>query len=338
MTLRAAGPAGLLLLATTALVRRRATIRHVAPALRSRALYVPLAIPHPVVLRGVRRIYQGASPVRAGVSVERRLVPGTPVAPAVPVHVYRPEHLEAPTGALLWIHGGGTIMGHAELDHAWCSEIAERLGLVVVNVSYRLAPENPFPAPLDDCFSALRWLHDAAHELGVDPARIAVGGASAGGGLAAALCQRALDSGTLPVAFQLLVYPMIDDRTCLRRGLGQQGKILWTPTSNRFAWTCYLGHRPTPVEPRPYAAAARREDLSGLPPAWIGVGDLDLFHDEDVDYAERLRAAGVPCDLVVEKGMFHGADSSPTLLHFNEAKLAALARALDVEVAPLSRA
>jgi acetyl esterase/lipase len=167
--------------------------------------------------------------------------------------------------------------------------------------------------------------------MGVDPERIAVGGDSAGGGLAAALSQLARDRGGPPIAFQLLEYPMIDDRTVLREP-GHRGAFIWTPTSNRFAWTAYLGHVPTEGALRPYAAPARTEQLEDLPPAWVGVGELDLFHDEDVDYAKRLRAAGVACELHVEPGMYHGADSimpnAPTSQAFRDQMTEALRAAL----------
>jgi acetyl esterase/lipase len=206
------------------------------------------------------------------------------------------------------MHGGGYVVGSPVTYHEQCSGFADELGIIVVSVDYRLAPEHPFPAGLEDCYTALRWVHDHADALGVDPARIAVGGDSAGGGLAAALAQLALDRGKVPVCFQLLVYPMLDDRTVLRADHGGTGAFVWSPTSNAFGWTSYLGHPPRHDDDRPYAAPARREDLRGLPPAWIGVGGLDLFHDEDLAYAERLRAAGVECEVTVVAGMYHGAD------------------------------
>jgi acetyl esterase/lipase len=178
----------------------------------------------------------------------------------------------------------------------------------VVSAEYRLAPEHPFPDAFDDCFAVLRWLHGRAAEYGLDPDRVAVGGASAGGGLAAAVVQRAVDEG-VPVAFQLLEYPMLDDRTVLRRNDEGRGRFGWTAASNRFGWTSYLGHAPQQAEPRPYAAPGRREDLTGLPPAWVGVGELDLFFEEDAEYVRRLEAAGVPCTFVGVPGMYHGADA-----------------------------
>jgi acetyl esterase/lipase len=198
-------------------------------------------------------------------------------------------------------------MGAIQQSHAWCSRVAAELGVLVVNVDYRIAPEHPYPAAIDDAYRALQWLHANATSLGIDPARIAVGGRSAGGGLAAALAQRAHDEN-IPVRFQLLAYPMLDDRTTLRDTQGDRTPYTWTPKSNRFGWTAYLGREPQLRDDRAYVAAARRTDLAGLAPAWIGVGDIDLFHEEDTEYAQRLEAAGVRCELHIEPGMYHGAD------------------------------
>ena len=254
-------------------------------------------------------------------------------AEGVRVLVYDAPGRERPSGALLWIHGGGLVLGVPEQGHDVCTRFAEEAGVLVASVEYRLAPEHPFPAGLDDCLAALRWLHEQADALGIDPSRIAVGGDSAGGGLAAAVCQRALDDGGPAVAFQLLEYPMLDDRTVLRTDLDAHGVYLWTPASNRYAWTAYLGGEPSlDGEPPAHAVPARREDLAGLPPAWVGVGDLDLFLDEDVAYARRLEAAGVPCELLVVPGMWHGADSimpsAGTSKRFRDAMVDALARAV----------
>ena len=303
------GTAALLgLLAAARTVRaRHAALAPVAPDLRHPLLHVPITLSAPL-LRLVRAGRARPGAVLAGTTVEEHSVPARDGGPPVRVLVHDAPGRERRSGALVWIHGGGFVLGDPSADNELCGRIARELGVVVVNVDYRLAPEHPFPAGLEDCWSALRWLHDAADELGVDPERVAVGGASAGGGLAAALAQLAHDRAEVPVAFQLLVYPMLDDRTVLRPDHGGTGTFVWNPGSNRFGWTSYLGHPPAPEEPRPYAASARRADLSGLPPAWIGVGDLDLFHAEDVEYARRLTAAGVPCELHVEPGMFHGAD------------------------------
>ncbi|MDO4900366.1 alpha/beta hydrolase [Actinomyces sp.] len=262
----------------------------------------------------------------------------------VPVWVYadatRPKSL--PSGALVWLHGGGFVGGSPSQDHLFCSRIARELGILVVSVDYRLAPAHPYPAALDDATTVLRWLRKQTESLSIDPDRIAVGGASAGGGLAAALAQRALDE-EIPVAFQMLIYPMLDDRT----GAGGveipgRGEFVWTARRNAESWGAYLA-RPATTMPESaadggtvptaarWAVPARRSDLSGLPDTWIGVGDLDLFLDENRTYAERLRAAGVRAQLHVEPGMYHGADYctwSAAMRGFRGDAVAALGRAL----------
>ena len=282
--------------------RHRPLLAQVAPDLRTPSLAAPLSVRGPVTLGLMRRLLANDPKVGPGVEVHEEQVG------AVRVLVYRPLDTPAPTAGLLWLHGGGFVMGRPEGDHPQSSWLAAELGVVVVSVDYRLAPEHPFPAGLDDASAALTWMHENAHALRIDPARLAVGGASAGGGMAATLAQRAHDEGRVPVMFQLLVYPALDDRTAARP-LRERRWLVWTARSTRFAWTSYLGRAPGGTETRPYAAAARRTDLAGLPPAWIGVGDVDPFHDEDVAYAERLAASGVSCDLHVEPGMYHGADA-----------------------------
>jgi acetyl esterase/lipase len=247
----------------------------------------------------------------------------------VRVHVYRPREAGERRPGLLWIHGGGYLIGSPLQDDAGCRAIADRHGAVVASVDYRLAPEHPFPAPLEDCHVALSWL---AGRDDVDAGRIAIGGASAGGGLAATLAVLARDRGDVRPVLQLLSYPMVDDRTTLRDDLDDDRTYrLWNQRSNRFGWRSYLGADSTGEIP-PLAAAARTEDLAGLAPAWIGVGICDLFHDEDVAYAERLREAGVATTLHVSPGAYHGFDGvepdAPVSRAFTEARHAALAAAL----------
>jgi len=267
-----------------------------------------------------------------GVTPRDERIPASGDRPELRVVVYEHQSRKHPSGALVWIHGGGLVMGTPGQGDGLCSRIAAELGVLVVSVDYRLAPEDPFPAGLDDCFAALEWVHERADELGVDRERVAIGGDSAGGGLAATLAQRAHDHGMVPVCFQLLQYPMLDDRTALRSG---PDALVWTRRSNRWAWGAYLGHPASVNESRPYASAARRVDLSGLPPAWIGVGNIDLFHDEGVDYASRLAAAGVPCDLYVEPGMYHAAEQlmpgAPSMAQFVERLVAALNAAIGAQ-------
>jgi len=217
----------------------------------------------------------------------------------VGVRLHRPVGVSQPGSALLWIHGGGYVLGSARQDEALCQRFTRDLGITVAAVDYRLAPEHPYPVPLEDCYSALTWL---AGLPAVDPARVAIGGASAGGGLAAALALLARDRDDVTPVLQLLAYPMLDDRS--GAVASSPNYRLWGPKSNRFGWAAYLGNADPQI-----AVPARRDDLSGLAPAWIGVGTHDLFHDEDLAYAERLTAAGVPCDVEVVPGAFHGFDA-----------------------------
>ncbi|KMO82073.1 alpha/beta hydrolase [Mycolicibacterium obuense] len=218
----------------------------------------------------------------------------------VSVRLHRPAGISSPGPALLWIHGGGYVIGDAAQDDDLCRRFAEKLGATVAAVNYRLAPQHSYPVPLEDCYAALSWLTGLPS---VDPDRVAIGGASAGGGLAASLALLTRDRGEIPLVAQLLVYPMLDDRTVGRADLDNPGHRLWNQTSNRFGWQAYLGDADPNV-----AVPARRDDLAGLPPAWVGVGTLDLFHDEDLAYAQRLQDAGVPCEVTVVPGAFHGFD------------------------------
>jgi acetyl esterase/lipase len=244
-------------------------------------------------------------PSRQGIGVHDRIIIGT-TGNSIRLRIYTPENLLLPAPAMLWIHGGGFIIGTPEQDEQHSLELCRKLQLTVIAVDYRLAAEVPFPGPLEDCHSALMWLAQNAEELRIDRARISVGGNSAGAGLAAGLALLALDQRSVPINFQLLIYPMLDDRTVLRTDIDGRRLRLWTQASNRYGWTTYLGREPGGESISEYAAPARRRDLSGAPPAWIGVGTNDLFHDEDVAYANRLRAAGVPCELHVVQGAFHG--------------------------------
>jgi acetyl esterase/lipase len=324
----------LLVIVGRALARRHRLVAQTAREVRTPLLYLPTDITDERMLGIARRVMDRATPIAPGVTGVAQEVPGAPGDPVVPTIRYERPGRRRPGPAVVWIHGGGTIAGTPASAHAFCSRLAAELDVLVISVDYRLAPEHPFPAGLDDCAAALAWLHDHATDLGVDPQRIAVGGDSAGGGLAASLAQLARDRGEHPVAFQLLVYPMLDDRTVLRAEEEGRDALIWSPGSNRFAWTAYLGHPPTDAPERPYAAAARCEDLAGLAPAWIGVGDIDLFAPEDLDYARRLTEAGVRCDVHVEPGLYHGADAvlpeAATSRSFRDRMVTALADALAV--------
>jgi acetyl esterase/lipase len=225
---------------------------------------------------------------------------GTPA-----MRIYEPEQRKA-KGAILWIHGGGYIVGNASIDDQFCQEMSLELGVPVVSADYRLAPRHPFPAPLDDCHAVWKWMIAQAGSLGIDPDRIAIWGMSAGGGLAAALVQRICDeAGPKPVA-QALFAPMLDDRTAARTELDPGKHLVWSNALNRLGWSSYLGQQPGAARVPAYAVPARREDLSGLPPAWIGVGSIELFHEEDVEYARRLSEAGVETALEIVPGAAHG--------------------------------
>jgi acetyl esterase/lipase len=244
----------------------------------------------------------------------------------VSVHVFRPASARPRTPALLWIHGGGMVLGDAAQDSGFCRRIADQLNIVVASVEYRLAREHPFPTPLEDCYTALRWL---ARQPDIDPARIAVGGASAGAGLAAALALLARERGEVRPVLQLLSYPMLDDRTNARTDIDPRRLRVWSQKSNRFGWRAYLGPATADGGVSPLAAPARYDDLSGLPPVWIGVGTNDLFHDEDVTYARRLQQAGVACTLHVVPGAYHAFDSVEAKTAVSQAFLQAQTTALD---------
>jgi acetyl esterase/lipase len=245
------------------------------------------------------------------------------------VRLHRPPEPAATSGALLWIHGGGYLLGNARQDDHLCRRLVRKLGITVGSVEYRPAPEHPFPAALEDCYAALQWL--VALE-DVDPARVAIGGASAGGGLAAALAVMTRDSGEINPALQLLTYPMLDDRTVAKSPSDARNYRVWTESSNRFGWSAYLGNAKPDI-----AVPARNIDLTGLPPAWIGVGTLDLFHDEDLAYAERLKKADVPCHVEVVPGAFHGFDrvvpGAPVSRSFFDSQCASLREALTADSA-----
>jgi acetyl esterase/lipase len=239
--------------------------------------------------------------------VNEHFVPGLQGEPDVRVLVYIPKNVSTPLPALLWIHGGGYVFGSAEQDDLQVKSIVSTVECAAVSVDYRLAPETPHPGPVEDCYAALKWLYMHAGELGVDATRIAIGGASAGGGLTAGLALLTRDRGEVPLAFQLLIYPMLDDRTVTSaEPHPYTGEYIWTPDANRFGWTALLGQEPGGPDVSPYAAAARAEHLEGLPSTFISVGALDLFLEEDLEYARRLMRAGVPTELHVYSGAFHG--------------------------------
>jgi len=265
--------------------------------------------------------------------VSEHFIPGPEGAPDVRVLVYLPTAVEGPLSTLLWIHGGGYIMGSANASDLTVRSLVSAIGCAAVSVDYRLAPETPHPGPVEDCYAALQWLSTHADELGIDEKRIAVGGSSAGGGLAAALALLTRDRGEFSLIFQLLDAPMLDDRTCtLAKPHPYTGEFIWTAEANCFGWTSLLGQKPGGPDVSPYAAAARAEHLEGLPATFINVGSIDLFLEEDLEYARRLMRAGVPTELHVYPGAYHGfrmvADAQVTQVAQRD-QLAALKRAFD---------
>ena len=251
----------------------------------------------------------------------------------------RSKKAPRPTPAVLHLHGGGYIGSSAAFMFSVMKKLSADLDCLVLSVDYRLAPETPFPGSLEDNYAALRWLHANARDLGVDPRRIAVMGESAGGGHAAALAIAARDRGECPLACQVLVYPMLDDRTSSLHPPSSPavGAFVWTPSSNVLGWTALLGMPAGSAAPPHGAVPARVDDLAGLPPAWIGVGTLDLFHDEDVAYAARLKAAGVATTLEVVPGAYHGFDilmkKTPLSMAFAASWMRALRTAFDTGTA-----
>jgi acetyl esterase/lipase len=240
---------------------------------------------------------------------EDRVVPGRAGDPDVSVRIYHPTDRPGLLPGFLWIHGGGYVLGAVETTDYQVQNIVNEVGCVAVSVEYRLAPEHPFPSATEDCYAALKWFHAHAEELGVDPARIAIGGASAGGGLAAGLALLVRDRGEVPIIFHLLIYPMIDDRNATPSSHAITDLRTWNRTSNHNGWAAYLGREPGGADVSPYAAASRATDLAGLPPAHIGIGTCDLFLDENIEYAQRLLQAGVATELHVYPGAFHGSEN-----------------------------
>ncbi|WP_166424648.1 alpha/beta hydrolase [Paraglaciecola sp. 20A4] len=208
------------------------------------------------------------------------------------VRVYKPKGTPSGIG-VLWIHGGGLITGSPNLDNKTCSRYVKELGAVVCSVKYRLAPEHPFPAGLNDCMEVWKWFQEQAVQMGVDPTRIVVAGQSAGGCMATSLAHKLMDIGGQQPAAQLLFCPMLDDRTAADTELDKIDHLVWNNRTNRAAWSWYLGGVTGSSSIPEGAVPARRENLRGLPPAWIGIGDIDLFYNENVDYAKRLENSGV---------------------------------------------
>jgi len=266
------------------------------------------------------------------VDVSEQMVPGYQDDPDVRVKIYRPAGLPAGSPALVWIHGGGMVAMTAEVDDFRCATTAEAHNCLVVSVDYRLAPETAAPGLVNDCFAALSWVSNQAADLGISADRIVIGGASAGGGLAAGTALMARDLNGPDLAAQLLVFPMLDHSNTTPSSHRIVDTRVWNRAANVTAWAAYLGGK----APTAYSSPTTAEDLSGLPPAYINVGSLDMFLDEDIAYAQALNAAGVSAELHVYPGAFHGSNSfvaeHPTSQRWNAEENEFLARALSGNV------
>jgi acetyl esterase len=250
----------------------------------------------------------GRLPTDERVTVSNRPVPASEDQPEIPVRTYAPADNGArPRPGVVFFHGGAFVMGDMYTEEQRCLRYAADADCVVVSVEYRLAPEHPYPAAIDDCYRALEWTASNAGELGIDPARLAVAGSSAGGALAAAAALRARDTGGPALVFQLLNYPVLDDRMQTPSMRVFDSTPLWTNRSTADMWTHYLG-ADHDGEVSPYAAPARAPDLRGLPPAYVLTAELDPLRDEGIDYARRLMEAGVPTELHCVSGACHGFD------------------------------
>ena len=248
-----------------------------------------------------------ASPMES-VETYDKMIPGPEGETELFIRVYSPRNRQELLPGLLWMHGGGYVLGNVDIDDIPMKQIAGSIGIVVVSVDYRLAPEYSFPAPLEDCYTALKWMWDNSEEVGIEKSRMAVGGASAGGGLAAGLALLARDRGEVGIAFQLLIYPMLDDRNMTPSSQSITDRRLWNRDNNIFCWKAYLRNIGNEENISPYAVPSRADNLSGLPSTYIAVGELDLFLDEDIIYAQRLIQVGVSTELHVYPGAIHGFD------------------------------
>jgi acetyl esterase len=264
-------------------------------------LFPPADLADPVTARKNLAELAAAAPApsTAGMEIEDRTVPADP---DVPVRIYRPRRAR---GAIVWLHGGGFVMGDLQTEHPWAVRVADGSGAVVISVGYRLAPEHRFPAALDDACAALAWTAQCAAELGIDPGRIAVGGHAAGAGLATAVALRARDQHGPPISFQLLSQPELDDRQQTWSARNFTDTPFMTRDKVAASWRHYLGSAPASS----YAAPALAADLSGLPPAYIATAEFDPNRDEAIGYAQRLLQAGVPVELHQWPGTFHGSQA-----------------------------
>ncbi|MEU1283906.1 alpha/beta hydrolase [Kitasatospora sp. NPDC005856] len=259
-------------------------------------------------LRSFAAATAAGAPDEPSVAVEEHRARSADGGPDVPVRLLRPTTATGPLPVVLWFHGGGQVLGFAAQDDPWLKRLCARLGCAVAAVDYRLAPETRAPGAAEDGYAAHRWLVREAAALGLDGTRIGIAGQSGGGGVAAATALLIRDRGGPAPLFQALMYPMLDDRNRTASSHEITGLGIWDRSTNLLAWQAVLGDRAGTDDVCPYAAPARAQDLGGLPPAFIAVGELDCFRDEDLDYATRLRAHGVPVELHLYPGAYHAFD------------------------------
>ncbi|MGZ0217627.1 MAG: alpha/beta hydrolase [Acidimicrobiales bacterium] len=257
-------------------------------------------------IRASRMLLEGEVTLSDEVTRTDVTVPGPSGAPDIRLRIHRPVSAQGALPCLYWMHGGGYVLGAPEQDDLRFDRWCQRFNMVGVAVQYRLAPEHPYPAAINDCYAGLRWIKENGAELGIDTSQVGIGGPSGGGGLAAALGLVVRDRAEIEIDYQLLIYPMIDD-TRSTETAGWDVPV-WSPESNRFGWSSYLGDLFGTDNVPTHAAPARETDLAGLPPTFVMVGSLDGFADEDIDYATRLNHAGVAVELHVYPGAPHGFD------------------------------
>ncbi|MDM5249551.1 alpha/beta hydrolase [Lysinibacillus sp. G4S2] len=273
------------------------------------SLFPPLDLDNVEATReGMAATAQPAA-IADNISVENKVIQGPDDNDSLRIRIYKQKEKTGDLPALLWIHGGGYVIGAPEGDDLLCQRFVNEANCIVVSVDYRLAPEHPYPAPIEDCYAALKWIADHAIDLGIDSARIGIAGASAGGGLTAALALLARDRNYPKLSFQMPLYPMIDDRNNTPSSLEITGHMIWNHDLNQKGWEMYLNGENGSDNVSQYAAAARAEDLSGLPFTYTCVGQLDPFRDETLQYVTRLCQAGVDVEFHLYPGCYHAFES-----------------------------
>lgn len=280
-----------------------------------------------------QQLAEAGTPMNAGdprLRITERKIPGPAGAPDIAVRIYTPINKESAAPGFVLYHGGAFVFGDLDSEHQRCLRLAAEGGAVVINVDYRLAPENPFPAGVEDCYAALQWTADNANVLGIDTARIAVGGGSAGGALAAAVALLSRDRHGPEIAMQMLLNPVIDDRMDTPSMVAGKGLPVWDSDATRQMWNYYLKDKAAGESTSPYAAPGRSTDLSNLPSAYVLTAEHDPLRDEAIIYATRLLQAGVPTELHQMPGTVHG---------FDLLSCGGIAdRALDLQVAAFKKA